>query len=230
MAAAIRPQCKSQRTRDPAVYWQPQGGETTAWQCFASARTSELPFTTQKARFEQIKEQQALYKRLPEVEKRPWREAAARNRSAARGRGAPLDAALADLESAGAAGGPWGLSSDRVEASGPLSRWAIEEQLEEVHDFKGAARAWQDEMNFVWGESAGFPDSVDLAGACREGECCHNLNPRQEHRYAAISEELRLLLRHSGLPDDSRLCVELRCGDEVRYALIGDPMVSQDSM
>ena len=114
------------------------------------------------------------------------------------------------------------MSSDGVEASGPLSRWVIEEPLEEARDFLGATRAWQDEMNFVWEESAVFPDSVDLDTACREGECCHNLNPRQEHRYAAISEELRLLLRHSGLPDDSRLCVELRCGDEVRYALIGD--------
>ena len=141
------------------------------------------------------------------MEKLQWRTAAARTRSEARGRGAPLDAALADLAIAGAAGGPWGLSSDRAEASGPLSRWKIEKQFEEVHDLQGAVRAWQDEVNLVWEESAEFPDSVDLAGACREGECCHNLTPRQEHRYASISEELRLLLRHRVLLDDRRFCV-----------------------
>ena len=53
-------------------------------------------------------------------------------------------------------------------------------------------------------------------------QVCHGLRPDQEFRFKYVADELRLLLRHSDLPSDCPLCVEMRAGDEVSYALIGN--------
>ena len=46
----------------------------------------------------------------------------------------------------------------------------------------------------------------------------------QKHRYDTLTNEIRLALRHSGLPPESPLLFELVCGLEVKdkHILIGD--------
>jgi hypothetical protein len=62
---------------------------------------------------------------------------------------------------------------------------------------------------------------VEAADPCKLGECLHDLLPIQEHRLACVREELRLALRHHGLPDGCPLCFEFICGREVQYVLVG---------
>ena len=84
------------------------------------------------------------------------------------------------------------------------------------------AKEWAGSHSAVWEAADDFPETVDMKEPCKLGECLHALTPRAHDRYEVLSHELKLALRHSGLPAHSPLLFELICGLEVRYCLIGD--------
>jgi hypothetical protein len=84
------------------------------------------------------------------------------------------------------------------------------------------AKEWGVAHSAVGEAADDFPVTVYMKEPCKVGECLHALTPRQRDRHGIIIEELKLALRHSGLPAHSPLLFELICGLEVRYCLIGD--------
>ena len=103
----------------------------------------------------------------------------------------------------------------------PLASVAVRRALENS-TLEKASAAWSQANAFITGPLDEFPDTVHQEEPCKLGECLHGLRPEQEHRLNSISQELRLALRHSGLPANAPLCCSLVCGVEVKYCIIGD--------
>ena len=70
-------------------------------------------------------------------------------------------------------------------------------------------------------ESPEFPDTSAATDPCKLGECSHGLQHIQLQRLASLREDLRLTLRHHGLPEGRLLCLQLSSGPHDRYVLVG---------
>ena len=160
---------------------------------------------------------------LPAEEKRSWVESARKTRRAARGRGAPVDQVLRDQNEAGEIGGPWQLATKFGDKSAPLplARHLISQKLEHS-TLADLGKAWNSVVGKLWDEPDEVLDECDYDVPCYLGECIHGLGPGQQDEYSGLCEDLRLSLRHSQLPANCPLCLQFVCGQESRFALIGD--------
>ena len=198
--------------------------KTCAWHLYAKGASAN-PGTVYDKQIvlDIVLDKRTEFMALSLEEKEPWEDAAAKARTEARIRQSPVAREAASQLEAEVPGGPWSLSTSRGGMPGdwPLHRSHICRTMEKATLTK-VAKEWGVAHSAVGEAADDFPVTVDMKEPCKVGECLHALTPRQRDRHGIIIEELKLALRHSGLPAHSPLLFELICGLEVRYCLIGD--------
>ena len=210
---------ESGKNRDPAACDHAPGSKTNAWHLYvkgpAQAQHAEALGVIQNRRME--------YEALSGAQRQSWEDQARAARSIARVHMAPVVREAAFQREADVPGGPWSLSSSRGGMPGdwPVHSMHINETMKGA-SFSQVAKAWRAQYSGVWEEADDFPEEVHLRVPCKLGECLCTLTSRQADRYGSLSEEFKLALRHSGHLALSPLLFEVRCGNEVRYCLIGD--------
>ena len=212
----------SGKCRDLTAHTQTLKAKTSALHCYVKGRLPEGLERTE--RLQALHHKRDAFAALSPADRLEWEESARKCRGEARGRGAPVDEALAVHSEGEIADGPWALSCRRGRLPGawPLSRLSIEKTIEGGGNLASTSKKWQESNDMLWQEDEEFPETSHLREACKQGECLHSLTPEQERSYAVVCEEVRLLMRHSGLPLERPLCFEFRHGDTVIYCLMGD--------
>ena len=220
-------QVRSGLLRDRTAYTAPKGIKKCGWHCYVQGSGEDLladsPTPIDNGQF--ISSKRENWSALDAHEKATWNARAKKEREEARGRGALVDQVKAAEEEAEVPMRPWSLSSRRGNMPGdwPLSRLALMATGEKhgTHQ-KQVALKWKNSCDILWDADPSFPSTVTIREPCKPGECRHNLTPVQDHRYMVLNHEIKLLLRHHGLPVMRPLCLEFRNDSLAVYTLLGD--------
>ena len=202
--------------RDLAACKHAFGSKTNAWHEYVKEKDVQ-------GRMADINAKRREFMALGPEEKQPYVDKAAKVRKETKARKAPVARALDEQLATELPGGPWSMSAskDALPGSWPLNRVLLCETLGQG-GLASVATSWDDMKTKVWETAPEFPETVDMQEACKVDECLHAFTPAQAHRFATISKDFQLALRHSGLPAHCPLLFQLVCEPEVKYCLIGD--------
>ena len=214
--------------RDPAAYHCARGCRTQGWHLYA--KENKTLFEEEGAHLHWREkglrvahQKQKKFEALTLEEQEPFHERARKIRAEAKARGAPVQQVLQHQAEPEVFAGPWSLSATK---NGLPSEWplhnAVVERMMKDRTLCQSGDKWNSEHSKVWGEALEVPYVDDIEEPCKPGECIHALTPVQTHRFATLSEEFRLVLRHHGLPAQCPLLFELVCGCDRKHFLIGD--------